>query len=269
MTPPPELLSATPEDPWAEGPPPANGRAAPTPTPAPAPPAAAVPPREPRSAHAGAPLVAVCGLAGGAGTTLLAWLIALESLDAGDDPVLLTELPACAGGLAALTSASSAPAGLTVDAGTAAEHAPAADAEQLARALADARATQARVVVDCGRLHDAVAQRVLADASHVVWTVPAGPAAGETARALLLDSGLVPPPGGALELLAVVATRPATLSHDAARALRDVVAERAERLVLVPHVRSLARGGAGRARARPLSSAIGAIAGPLRRTPSP
>jgi MinD-like ATPase involved in chromosome partitioning or flagellar assembly len=309
---PPELLSSTREDPWAEAKSPAAARPAaepaaePEPAPEPAPPSAALPAPEPerpavmtptptpdwQSAPPATPLVAVCGLAEGAGTTLLAWLLALEALRDGEDPVLLTELPACGGGLARLTgvedgrslaslavesaatrswsAAGGAPAGLNLAAGPVGiERERGVDPEQVAAALAAARATQARVVVDCGRLHDAVARRVLADASHVVWTVPADAAAGDTARALLLDSELAPPPGGAIELLAVVATRQAELPPRAARALRDVVAGRAERLVLVPHAGTLARGGPGRSSSRRLSSSIGALAGALRRTSSP
>lgn len=252
-----------------------------------APESAATPPLDAGPLDAG-PLVAVCGLAGGAGTTLLSWLLARAAVAAGDAPVLLADLPGGGGGIAALTGAGGSlaqaldgppgtrawtdapggPDGLRVAAVAPAAAADDLPAERIARTLDAARGEHARVVVDCGRLHAADARATLAVASHVVWTVPAGPGAGETARSLLLDSDLAPPPGGAVELLVAVATRPAVPGARGQRALREVVAERGERLVLVPHVRELAgaaAGAAGGKAPRRLAAAVSAIAGVLTR----
>ncbi len=137
--------------------------------------------------------------------------------------------------------------------------------------LRAARRDHACVVVDCGRLADAGARAALALATHVVWTVPAGAEGGTTATALLLDGELAPPPGEALELLAVVATRPAAVDAGEQRALREVVAVRGERLVLIPHVRALAgaRESALRTAPKRLAGAVAAIAAVLRREPPP
>lgn len=123
-------------------------------------------------------------------------------------------------------------------------------------------------VVDCGLLQTADAPAALARASHVVWTVPADPRAVGAARALLLESDLAPPPGEAVELLAAVETGRVQSTAPDLRVLRQVVAERCERLVLVPHVRALAGAdaGAGATVRLPshLSAAIAAIAAVLR-----
>lgn len=185
------------------------------------------------TAAPGGLLVAVCGLEPGAGTTLLAGLLAGSERARRDESVVL------------LSSVGS-------------------DAE-----LVSATAAQALVVADCGRLGSAAARIALGMATHVVWTVPAGAAAGETARALLLEGALAPPPGAAPELLAVVATRRKEIPPDGHRACRQVVAERGERLVYVPHVRGLAGGRVPRATPRRLTPAIAAIAALLRREPPP
>jgi hypothetical protein len=48
-----------------------------------------------------------------------------------------------------------------------------ADADAVARLLADARATHALTVVDCGTLRGPVDRLVLAAATHVAWVLPA------------------------------------------------------------------------------------------------
>lgn len=228
----------------------------------PAEPAVAAPAAEPRALPhpaakpaAGGVLVAVCGLEPRAGTTLLAWLLAHEAHAAGERPVLLAQLPG-GDGLAALPALGDGELGPVV-----------AGASELRAARRD----HACVVVDCGLLADAGAQAVLTLATHVVWTVPAGADAGTTATALLLDGELAPPPGDALELLAVVATRPAAVDAGEQRALREVVAVRGERLVLIPHVRALAGARESGLRTAPkrLAGAVAAIAGVLRREPPP
>jgi hypothetical protein len=202
----------------------------------------------------GGPLVAVCGLAGGAGTTLLARLLAHEAAAASAAPALLAELPANAGDAArpGATSKTGAP--------------PRATPLEPA-ALAAARERHGIVVVDCGRLHAHDARAALELASHVLWAAPAGPDTGALATSLLLDSDLAPPPGSSLETLVVVATRPASLAPGGHRALRRVATERCERLVLVPHVRPLARGRSSAPPSRRLGAALHAIGGVLARRP--
>ena len=58
----------------------------------------------------GGPLVAVCGLAGGAGTTTLALLLAHQAAVASAAPILLTEADPLRPGLAALSGAATRPA---------------------------------------------------------------------------------------------------------------------------------------------------------------
>lgn len=55
----------------------------------------------------GGPIVAVCGLMGGAGTTTLAWLLARQAARESVAPTLLCESEALAGGLAVLAGAAS------------------------------------------------------------------------------------------------------------------------------------------------------------------
>src|SRR4051794_41494591 len=55
----------------------------------------------------GGPLVAVCGLAGGAGTSTLALALARQAAHESTAPVLLCETDSSAGGLAAVAHASS------------------------------------------------------------------------------------------------------------------------------------------------------------------
>jgi hypothetical protein len=234
----------------------------------------------------GGPVVAVCGLAGGAGTTTLAWLLAGAAARASAAPVLLAELPAASGGLTALTGlpATSSLAGLIAAAagGGAARPAPARGPDGLAllaspaeacpelppqalraalRALlAGARRRHGLVVLDCGTLHAPDARTAAALATHIVWTVPAGPPGPARAGALLVDRTLAPLPDDAREVLAVSATRPAALALRGHRELRAVAAQRSARLVLVPHVRALAAGRGS----RQLATALAAIGGVLR-----
>lgn len=129
----------------------------------------------------------------------------------------------------------------------------------------------AATVVDCGLL-TAPGADALASATHIVWTVPAGPQAATVVSALLLDGDVAPPPGQALELLAVVATTPSDETHDdQQRALLRVAAARCERVVLVPHVRALAgrQADAARVARADLADAVDAIAGALRQPPPP
>ena len=120
----------------------------------------------------GGPLVAVCGLTGGAGASTLAYLLARRAARHSSSPVLLAELVS-GGGLSALTGRAS-PFGLAELAGAVADQHPVGQpfaelddglrlvaaaqrpesqlelAEPLAGLLSDARAAHGLVVVDTG-----------------------------------------------------------------------------------------------------------------------
>ena len=205
----------------------------------------------------GGPLVAVCGLTGGAGTTTLAWRLARQAARESRSPVLACEAEALAGGLAA---ASGAGAGSPIALGdlaaavalgerppngafvalehglrllaTAPRPSSAVPAGALARVLSDARAAHGLVVCDCRTLDHPATAPLLAAASHVLWALPATPSALAQAAALIAAEAL-PRPGRAREALVAIATRPGP--RPSVRALRTLAGERHERLILVPH----------------------------------
>ena len=107
----------------------------------------------------GGPLVAVCGLAGGAGTTTLALMLAREVAAESSAPVLLTELAADSGGLAAATG-----------------HAGPASLAALARRVADGEVPQETFVELAPRL------RLIATAP-TTHTLPDPDALARAARA--------------------------------------------------------------------------------------
>jgi len=205
--------------------------------------------------HCGGPLVAVCGLTGGAGTTTLVWRLARQAARESAVPVLACEAEALAGGLAAAAGAGSpialgdlaaavaagerSPNGAFVSLqhglrllATAPQSSSAAPASALARVLSDARAAHGLVVCDCRTLDHPATAPLLAAASHVLWALPATPSALAHAAALIAAEAL-PRPGRAREALVAIATRPGP--RPSVRALRTLAGERHERLILVPH----------------------------------
>ena len=205
----------------------------------------------------GGPLVALCGLAGGAGTTTLALMLAREVAAESSAPVLLTELAADNGGLAAATG-HAGPASLAalarhvadgeVPQETFVELAPrlrliaaapakhtAPDPDALRALLGQARAAHGLTILDCGT--DLTAARTVSPlVSHIVWTLAATPPGVARARALLA-SEVAPPPGGAREVLAAVANYHQSTVR--VRALRQLARSRCDRIVLIPHSRTL------------------------------
>lgn len=198
----------------------------------------------------GGPVVAVCGLTGGAGTTTLALLLAQLAAEANNAPILVTEARA-GGGLALLaghattyslqTLAARAASGET-PAGAFAELAPglrlmatldchprAADAP-VGALIDQAREAHGLVVVDCGTTWPEE-DSVLACATRRVWVFPATPAGVATARAAL--------PSGAGTAVAVGRDPNAAV---AVRTVRRAVRGRCDRLVLVPYSAEIARG---------------------------
>lgn len=208
----------------------------------------------------GGPLVAICGLTGGAGTTTLALLLAQQAARHSAAPILLSESQADRAGLASITGHST-PIGLAALArriaddqtptetfaeleprlrliaaapGTADDARP----DALRALLAQAHDAHGLVIIDCANPSGA-APAVLDAASHIIWVLPAT-RPGLASGAALLASGVLPPPGRACEVLVATAREP----HRAVsvRALRKLAAVRCERLVLMPYSSGLARG---------------------------
>jgi hypothetical protein len=205
------------------------------------------PPGEP-----GRPLLAVCGLADGVGTSTLAFLVARAGAGVGRAPILLCAVDAAAHGLTLIAGASSQRSLGQFAAGVSGEGLPfvaldgrlrliastpraaiVASDYELTAALQASRDAHGLTVVDCGTLGTPDSHVVLDSASHIVWVAPARAGAADLTRGILVESDVAPAPGEACELLAVVATEPSAARAEAA--LRDIAAERCRRLVLVPH----------------------------------
>ena len=208
----------------------------------------------------GGPLVALCGLTGGAGTSTLALLLARQAAAESSVPVLLAEADPLRPGLAALAGRAT-PRPLIalahelgngrVPSETFLELAPRlrliAAAPQpcapprpdaLRALLGEARDAHGLTLIDCGT-HWTAGDPVLAAATHIVWTVAATPTGLARARAHL-TAGVAPPEGRGREMLAAAAIVPRPLVP--VRALRQVARRRCERLVLIAHDERIARG---------------------------
>ena len=226
----------------------------------------------------GGPLVAVCGLAGGAGASTLAYLLARRAARHSTIPVLLAELGS-GSGLAALTGAA-APLGLcelarAVDEERAPER-PFAEAAglrlvastqpgdpaplpagALERLLDDARAAHGLVVVDAGQPTARDAERLLAIADHLLLCVPAT-AAGVHRAELQLAGGLLGRMGATGRgALVCAATQPGARAQ--VRQLRRLADGRVDRLLLVPHLPRLARGELDQPAFEPTLAALATI----------
>lgn len=208
----------------------------------------------------GGPLVAVCGLVGGGGTSTLALLLARQAAAESSAPILLTEAdiqrpglialtghatPHSLGALASQRSEDHIPTetfaelepGLRLVAATPGQRTPAQPAA-ISGLLGEARDAHGLVVVDCGA-NWTTKSPFHERATHVVWTLPATPI-GLASAALLLDSDVLPAPGRVPEIIVATAREPR--AGVSVRALRRLAARRAERLVLIPHSAALARG---------------------------
>jgi Flp pilus assembly CpaE family ATPase len=143
------------------------------------------------------PLLAVCGLAGGAGVTTLSYLIALAAVRQWTDPVLVADTGGPSGGLAACAGveverslselAQQLAAGVPLGAGiyatgrdglrvlaTGPEFFSRPGDDQVRRLLAHARAAHGLTVIDCGTLARAAEQTAAAAATHLAWVLTAG-----------------------------------------------------------------------------------------------
>jgi MinD-like ATPase involved in chromosome partitioning or flagellar assembly len=208
----------------------------------------------------GGPLVAVCGLVGGAGTSTLTLLLARAAAAGSGAPVLLTEDDPLHAGLAVLAGRATphallelaqrvaddaAPAETFVElepglrlVAAVPQHAPAADPDAVRSLLGEARAAHGLVIVDCGTSWSADSP-ALAAATHILWSIPATRGGLASARALL-DSDGMPPAGRVPEVLVATARTPRP--GVSVRALRRLAAQRCERLALIPHSDVVARG---------------------------
>lgn len=201
----------------------------------------------------GGPLVAICGLTGGAGTTTVAHLLARQAATESTVPVLLTETTENRAGLATVTGRAT-PHPLSVLAKHIADDVSPTDTfvqvqprlrlvaapprngadpdpDLLSALLAHAREAHGLVVVDCGATWQA-GSPALADATAIAWTVPATPSGLRSAQAML-ESSVLPAAGSRSEALVVTA-----IGADMApvRAFRRLARKRCERLILIPRL---------------------------------
>jgi Flp pilus assembly CpaE family ATPase len=227
------------------------------------------------------PLLAVCGLAGGAGVTTLSYLIALAAARQWPDPVLVADTGGPSGGLAACAGveverslgelAQQLAAGVPLGSGIYANgraglrvlatgpefFSPPAD-EPVERLLAHAREAHALTVIDCGALTRAVEQTAAAAATHLAWMLSAT-AHGVRRCQRVLDAA---PPMTGKEL--IVARNDIRQASAPLRQLRRIAAERRAPLVLVPHLAGLDAGSLD-ACAEQAQIPVQAILGALRR----
>jgi hypothetical protein len=207
----------------------------------------------------GGPVVAVCGLTGGAGTSTLALLLARLAASDSAAPILLAETDPLRAGLAVLAGRATprplvalaqdviddrqpVEAFVELEPGLrliAAEPQPTAAGtrDALDLLLAQARDAHGLVVLDCGT-HWTPDSPVLAHVTHIIWTLPATPT-GLARGASQLNAAMTTA-GRWHEALAASATVTRPLAS--VRALRRLARERCDRLVLIPHDEGLARG---------------------------
>lgn len=205
------------------------------------------------------PLLAVCGLAGGAGVTTLSYLIALAAVRQWTDPVLVADTGGPSGGLAACAGveverslgelAGQLAGGVALGGGIYAAgrdglrvlaagpefSSPRAD-DQVRRLLADARSAHGLTVIDCGTLAREAEQTAAAAATHVAWVLTAT-AHGVRRGLRVLQAA---PPTAGKEL--IVARNDVRQASAPLRELRRIAAERRASLVLVPHLEGLDAG---------------------------
>lgn len=206
---------------------------------------------------AAGPLLAVCGLCGGAGASTLAYLVGRAAAESEQGPVLVCDTGGPTGGLASYAGVAS-PRSLVGVAGALARDevlddglfAQAADGLRLiargpeldgesdegavARVLRDAQEAHRLTVIDCGALARSVDRQVLARATHVAWLLPATASGVRRAGRIL---GVVPRDPARVEL--VVARHDAAGRTPPTSELAPLAAERGGPLVLMPHVPDL------------------------------
>jgi Flp pilus assembly CpaE family ATPase len=201
----------------------------------------------------GGPVVAVCGLVGGAGASTLALALAHQAAVESAAPVLLADTGGATSGLAGAAGARTQHS-LTELAAALADGEPPAcpfvelssgmrliaagprpehpvDADAMRELLAQARDAHGLVVVDSGTRW-AVDPAVLLYAHCIMWVTVATHPALRTARSLL-DAALMPPAGDRPEIL--VARQIPGHAPVKVKALRHLARDRCDRLVLIAH----------------------------------
>jgi hypothetical protein len=225
-------------------------------------------PRRATRAGGTSPLLAVCGLCGGAGTSTLSYLVARFAVAKAPGHVLVCDTGGPADDLAAcarvqsprslLEAAARVARGLPLHGGLYAVDEPAGSSEHELRViatgprLADADGTDglelllamarnggahALTVVDCGTLTRAAEQIALAKASHIAWVLPATPSGVRRGARVL---GAVNPYLLGREL--VVARRDEREPKAALDDLKRLAEQRDAPLILVPHLPDLDTG---------------------------
>jgi MinD-like ATPase involved in chromosome partitioning or flagellar assembly len=208
-------------------------------------------------------LLAVCGLAGGTGTTTIVYLVALAAARALREPVLVADT----GGPSALSEIAGAQAprslpelasqlatGLPVKEGiyasgrdgvrvlaSAPEFNATAPTRLLQRILADAREAHRLTVIDCGILARDADRATASAATHLAWVMRANERGMRHATRILN----VAPRFDARELL--VARNDPRQSKPPLKQLRRIAAERNAALILLPHLDALECGSVDRA----------------------
>lgn len=227
------------------------------------------------------PLLAVCGLTGGAGATTVAYLVALAAAGQSSEPVLVADSGGPSGALAALAAVeaprslpelasqlaagpplrdglyATGPAGLRVLA-SGPEFNSSCAYQQIERLLLDAREAHGLTVIDCGTLARDVDYVVATAATHIAWVLSAAAPGVACAQRVLAAAPTI-------SGKEIVVAR-ADVRHPKApmRELRRIAAERRAPLVLVPHLPALEDGRLEQA-SRMAQVPVQAILGVLRR----
>jgi Flp pilus assembly CpaE family ATPase len=199
------------------------------------------------------PLIAVCGIGGGAGTSTLAFLTAMYVQRRASEPILLCDTGGPGASLALLAEKASqlslpqAATAIGADALGVPLFVPVTaklrliarepqfddppDPAGLSRLLFDARGAHPLTIVDCGTLQRPVERMVAEEASSVIWVAQGSPAGARRARSALRSLAL----NADSEILAVCAggERDRAVEHElmSAAELRDAA------LVFVPPLR--------------------------------
>ena len=227
------------------------------------------------------PLLAVCGLCGGAGASTIAYLTALATARRGPGAVLVADTSSPGGSIASLAGVES-PRSLTelaahVAAGlptgqlvgstrdglrvlaTGPRLTPTCEGETLGLLLDQARERYALTVIDCGTLATEANRIALTRASHVAWVLPATTRAISLAHSVL--AAIDAYAGGELVLARPDAHQPKAPMTQ----LKRVAQDRRATLILVPDLPDLATAGAATAieiAQVPLQAILGALSRP-------
>jgi Flp pilus assembly CpaE family ATPase len=226
------------------------------------------------------PLLAVCGLCGGAGASTIAYLTALAEARSERGDVLLADTGGPTAGIAHSAGVET-PRSLSEVAELLAAGLPVAQllattrdglrvlasgprlaadcaGEGLELLLDHARRRYTLTVIDCGTLAGQADQIALSKASHVAWVLPATAGAVDRGRKTL--DALAPHPSGREMLLA---RHEPSGGRRALRELRDLARDRRAPLILLPSLPELATANAHAALETaqvPLQAILGALA---------